>query len=328
MKSRSLQSIFVFLLCASIFSSSANSQPPPDQQAGKLIHFGDLIDIDVVGSFEYDWRGTLTPEGFLAGMDRIADPVYSLCKSEEELAAEITKQYSKTLREPTVVVKVLDRSNRAVALLDGAVKFPQRLQIKRDVLLNEVLIISGGITDGASGEIRIFRPENLSCESRIKETSDTFVNASQGSGPQTVNIKISDLLSGKKEANPKILSGDIITVMEASPIYLMGGVASPKQISVRSATTLSRVIAMAGGIAKDGLEESVTIFRREGRNRQIIEANLRKIKTGEAEDPVMRPFDIVEVGQRGREKRKFPPIIETTGLRGDFLTKLPLRIID
>ena len=34
-----------------------------------LIHSGDLIDVDVVGSIEYDWRGRLNPEGFLDGIE-------------------------------------------------------------------------------------------------------------------------------------------------------------------------------------------------------------------------------------------------------------------
>ena len=106
-----------------------------------LIHFGDLIDVDVVGSFEFDWRGTLTPEGFLDGFDKIEAPVYALCRTEEQLASVITAEFVKTLRDPKVAVRILDRSNRAVAYLDGAVKIPQRFQIRRPVRLNELLVI-------------------------------------------------------------------------------------------------------------------------------------------------------------------------------------------
>ena len=54
--------------------------------AGELVHYGDIIDVDVVGSFEFDWRGRLTPEGFLDGYDRIEDPVFALCTPESAVA--------------------------------------------------------------------------------------------------------------------------------------------------------------------------------------------------------------------------------------------------
>ena len=65
-----------------------------------LVHFGDVIDVDVVGGFEFDWRGTLTPDGFLDRMEGVTDPVYALCRSESEIAAEIAKILGRTLRDP------------------------------------------------------------------------------------------------------------------------------------------------------------------------------------------------------------------------------------
>lgn len=293
-----------------------------------LVHFGDLIDVDVIGSFEYDWRGTLTPEGFLDGLDKIEKQIYALCKSEDDLAAEIAVEYGKALRNPNVAVKILDRSNRAVAFLDGAVKFPQRFQIRRAVFLNELLIVAGGITDSSSGEIQIFRPDNLNCETRIEVKAGEPLRAGQGNGSSTMLIKIVDLLSGRKEANPQVFSGDIITVLDASPIYMIGGVNVPKQISSRSQMTLTRAIATAGGLAKEGVEDKITIFRRDGKQSRVIEADLRKIRSNLAEDPILQAFDIVEVAQKGRESRKFPPIVEVRRISGDKLAKLPLRIIE
>nr|MDQ3321554.1 hypothetical protein [Acidobacteriota bacterium] len=214
-----------------------------------LIHPSDLIDVDVVGSTEFDWRGTLTPEGFLSGVNFTDAPVYALCQSEENVASKIVESYSKILRAPKVIVKILDRSNRPVSVLYGAVKKNQRFQIKRSVLLNELIILSGGFTDQVSGEIQIYRPPNLNCLNQPSKPPEKIVGttenkdvtpAAQNVPGEYINIKISDLLSGKSQFNPQILSGDIITVPEAKPIYVTGGVASPKQIPVRSQITLSR----------------------------------------------------------------------------------------
>lgn len=320
----SLRLLVLTVLLTLFFVQSFYPQPQPaaSQKNANLVHFGDLIDVDVVGSFEYDWRGTLNPEGFLDGMDRIPNRIYGLCRSEGDLAEAITKEYRAYLRDPAVVVKILDRSNRAVAFLDGAVKFPQRFQIRRRVLLNELLILSGGITDRSSGEIRIFRPQSLNCDQ--KPSAD--VSGEKTS--QNVTIKIADLLAGSEGANPPIFSGDIVTVVEADPVYLIGGVNAPKQISLRIETTLSRAIASAGGLAKEGLEDKIRIFRRDGKDRQVIEANLRKILAKEAEDPVLQAYDVVDVEQKGRGPRKLPPVLESKSSANDRLSKLPLRIID
>jgi protein involved in polysaccharide export with SLBB domain len=292
-----------------------------------LVHFGDLIEVDVVGSYEYDWRGSLNPEGFLDGPDFLQQQIFALCRSEDDLSADIQKEISKMLRDPKVVVRILDRSNRAVAFLSGAVRTPQRFQIKRPVYLNELLILSGGITDRASGEISIFRPENLSCTESKKNSDGEFVKASQPGGAEKLNVKISDILRGDRSANPRIHSGDIITVSEALPVYVIGGVNAPQQISLRTQLTLSRAISTAGGLAKEG-NGSITIFRREGRDTKLIAVDLEKIIAGQAEDPILKAFDIVDVPQKGRPSRVRPPVIDTGVSRSLTLAGLPLRVID
>jgi protein involved in polysaccharide export with SLBB domain len=295
---------------------------------------GDLIEIDVIGSFEFDWRGTISPEGFLSGINFVESPIYALCRSEEEIAAEVFKAYSKFLREPQIVVKILDRSNRPISVMLGAVKNPQRFQIRRAVYLNELLILSGGLTDKTSGEIQIFRPQNLSCKvSKLNTTNngqsrERFVGASQDNGSQYINIRITDLLAGKKEANPQILNGDIITVFEARSVYVIGGVANPRRISFRNEITLSRAIDSAGGLAKNADAKKITIFRRETGETKIIEADLEKIRAKQADDIILKPFDIVEVTQEGGERRKIPPIVGEANLEAENPSKLPLRVID
>lgn len=180
-------------------------------RSSQLVHLGDVIDVDVIGSTEYDWRGPITPEGFLDGFDQIAKQIFALCRSEDEIAADIATEYGRILREPKVRVSIIDRSNRALARLDGAVRTAYRFRIQRPVRLNELIVHAGGITDGASGEIQIQRPKNLSCEGFDRGTDDT-------ARPAVKVIKISDLLKGIEESNPTVLSGDIVTILEAYPI--------------------------------------------------------------------------------------------------------------
>ena len=352
MKSRKFYSFALTLIGIFFLQSSTLAQTPTptpetiaadisvktSEMGADLVHSGDLIDVDVIGSVEYDWRGTINPEGFLDGVDAAENPIYALCRSEADIAQEVVKAYGKILREPKVVVKILDRSNRPLGILYGAVKLPQRFQIKRPFFLNELIIVAGGLTETASGEIQIFRQKNLSCQQPLKEKSDTlagdgesrekFVTARQDNGSNYINIRISDLLTGKKDANPQILSGDIVTVLEAESIYVIGGVANPKQISARTQITLSRAVASAGGIIKNADAKKITIFRRVAGETKIIEADLEKIKAGETADVVLQAFDIVEVTQTGREKRKFPPVLKIAETSEKKMSNMPLRIID
>ena len=350
MKSRKFYLFSYVLLCIILRQGSISAQTPtpkiiPADNSSEiletdvnLIHFGDLVDVDVIGSIEYDWRGTLNPEGFLDGIDYAENPIYALCRSEKKVAEEVGKAYAKILREPKVVVKILDRSNRPLSFLYGAIKIPQRFQIMRPIYLNELLIVSGGLTEKASGEIQIFRPRQLNCRSETEskslisggkgENRERYVAASQSDATNYINIKISDLLGGKKQANPRILSGDVVTVLEADSIYVISGVRNPKQISSRVQITLSRAVAAAGGATKNADIKKVTVYRREAGETKIIETDLEKIKAGEAEDLVLRAFDIVEVAQTGREKTKFSPVLKITESSEKKPFNLPLRVID
>lgn len=292
-----------------------------------LVHFGDLIEVDVIGSYEYDWRGSLTPEGFLDGLDSVENQIYALCQTEVDVSNAVQRELAKTLRDPKVSVRILDRSNRAVTFLSGAVRSPKRFQIKRRVNLNELLVLSGGITDRSSGEISIFRPANLNCTETRRSTEGEFVKASQPGGAATFNIKIADILRGDPEANPQILSGDIVTVSEALPIYIIGGVNAPQQIPMRNQLTLSRAITISGGLAKEG-NSKITIFRREGRETKLIPADIEKITAGQAEDLVLKAFDIVDVPQKGKPARTRPPVIDKGVPLTLTLGSLPLRVVD
>ena len=219
------------LMLPAMFLCDRAVQAQDHTDESDLIHFGDLIDVDVVGSLEFDWRGKLSPEGVLDGYDKIPDSVPAVCRSESDVASEIAEHLKRILREPNVIVRIIDRTGRATAILDGAVRTPQRFQLRRSVRLNELIALSGGITDRSSGEIRVFRPENLSCIGKIE--ASLLTPRPEGSGPQTRIIKIPELIKGIPGTNPEIVSGDIVSVLDAFPIYVIGGVAHHRSSSLR-----------------------------------------------------------------------------------------------
>lgn len=331
--------VICFLFCCLLSGSTSISaqnvsetgQQQPLNSEDDLAHFGDVIDVDFVGGFEYDWRGTLTPEGFLAGLDGFNQPVYGLCRSEDEIAAGVAKAFSKILRDPKVIVKIIDRSSRAVVRLEGAVRTPTRFRLKRQVRLRELLVLAGGLSDDVSGEILILRPRNLSCISQVLSDSksiEKISNPPQDNGTLMTVIRISDLLSGEREANMQILSGDVIDVSRAVPVYVIGAVNNPRPVYSRAQITVSRAIASAGGLAKEADAAKITIFRREGVETKSIETDLGKIKRGELEDVILKQFDIIEVASKGGGKRKYPPAIVNGAKIDRERRELPLRVVD
>lgn len=288
--------------------------------AESLIHFGDTIDVDVLGSLEYDWRGKTDDEGFLNDLPSVVDPIFALCRTEAELAAEIAEAYKQFIREPQVVVRVTDRSERQPALLLGAVRTPQRFRIQRPVRLSELVVLSGGITDRASGEVRIFRPSHFSCADHNKKQPD----------PQYLSVKLMDLLAGKPDANPFIRTGDVVTVEDAAPVYVTGGVVAPQRILFRPGLTLSRAVASAGGLSENGEASKIMIFRRQpvGTELQIIESDLEKINRKQSEDVALQAYDIVEVTTRGRQRDRRPPIVNNLDTAQINLNNLPQRVIN
>lgn len=291
------------------------------------IHYGDVVDIDIVGSLEFDWRGGITPEGFLDGYDRIAELIYALCRTEEEVGDSLALELSKILREPVVKVRIIDRTKRPVGFLAGAVRTPQRFQIRREIYLRELLILTGGIADNANGGIQIFRPPGASCLPASGSANDGGTRGDVGS-TGTISISISDILAGMPEANPRILTGDIITVLKTLPVYVVGGVRNPGQVAFRENLTLSRAVAAAGGIAKGAAEDRVVVYRRDGVNSPMFEVDFAKISEGTAEDVPLRAFDIIEIREKGRGARRPPPRIGAPPDDAEASSRLPLRIID
>src|SRR6476660_1623127 len=86
---------FSCLLLLLSLSDQIFSQVQPANETD-LVHYGDVVDVDVVGSLEFDWRGKLNPEGYLDGFNGFGEPVLGLCRSESEIAEAAAAALSKT----------------------------------------------------------------------------------------------------------------------------------------------------------------------------------------------------------------------------------------
>lgn len=295
------------------------------QESGRaqLIHFGDLVEVDVVGSTEFDWRGRVSPEGFLEAFRFSEKGIYALCRSPREVAETVAREYARFLKDPTVKVSILDRSGRQEAVIYGAVRTEQRFRLSRPVRIQRLIILSGGLTGSADGRIRILRSSLASCltlplpsnEDAPKEAATISVAGGQRSGTWAIDITVKELLSGRKGANLLVFYGDVITVMESKPVYVIGGVRTPSRIDYREGLSVSRAISSAGGLSRKADPGRITVYRRENGASRIIKVDLSKRK--DKADVMLRPYDIVEVGRKGRRAPKYPPVLESDVRRRD-----------
>lgn len=298
---------------AGFSASQVPALPVAPDPTIESVHQGDVIEIDVIGSIEYDWRGTLDPEGNLAGYDVIEDKVFARCRSVDEIAKAVGERLSGTLRDPRVAVRILDSAGRFPAVVEGAVAQPTRFLFRRPARLIELIVLAGGLTEDGSGSIVITRAPGRGCiQAASAET-------------EYIRVSVGDLLAGK--ANPPITFGDLVTLVGARPVYVLGGVANPGRLFVRSEMTLSRAVAMAGDLTRDAQPERITVFRRSAEGQALIEADLLKIRAGTAEDPILKPFDVVDVPVKGRSAPRLPPADPADTAAGDT-QRLPLRVIE
>jgi polysaccharide export outer membrane protein len=102
--------------------------------------------------------------------------------------------------------------------------------------------------------------------------------------------------------DPFIRPGDIVIVTEGLPIYIMGGVVAPREITLKDKLTLSRALAMAGGVQKLANASQIHIYRhREGQGGQDhLTFNYDKIKKGTDPDPFLQAYDIIDVRMKSQ----------------------------
>ena len=263
-----------------------------------LLGPGDTLDVRVFAQPDLNAIVEVDSDGNISSLPFLESPIPAKCRTDKEIQKDITKAYSKYLKNPQVSVRVAERKSRQPATVFGAVRQPTRVQMQRKVRLNELMVVSGGFTERASGTIQIFHTEPLMCPQPGEEALALPID--QTKAPFEI-IKISELRSGKGQANPVVRPGDIVLVTEAEPVYITGSVVAPQGVFLRDQLTLSRALAMVGGVRKEAKSSDVRIYRQKpgATDQEMIRVDYTAIKKNQKPDFFLQPFDIVEVPEAG-----------------------------
>ena len=287
-------------------SQDGPSRPATSEQSGVdnqgirnyLLGPGDTLDVRVFGQPDLNAIVEVDSDGNISSLPFLESPIPAKCRTDKEVQKDIMKAYAKYLKNPQISVRVAERKSRQPATVFGAVRQPTRVQMQRKVRLNELMVVSGGFTERASGTIQIFHTEPLMCPQPGEEA--LALPISDAKAPFEI-IKISELRSGAGKANPVIRPGDIVLVTEAEPVYITGSVVSPQGIFLRDQLTLSRALAMVGGARKEAKLNDVRIYRQKpgATDQEMIRVDYAAIKKNQKPDFFLQAFDIIDVPEAG-----------------------------
>lgn len=285
---------------SAVVSTSASAGASLDGMGLKkyLLGPGDVLDLRVYNEPQFNGPLVVDDEGKIA-IPFIEEPIIAQCRSDREIKVDVIKALSKFLNKPQVNLRLTDAKSRPPAVVFGAVRSPQRVQMMRKVKLLDVLAASGGVTEAAGSDIQIFHTEPIMCpdaEDLATVPDDTFKPAD----PTQVGYDIYSLLAlkdGKAEANPVIRPGDIVIVQEAQPVYITGAVRQPMGLYLKNGMQLKQAIAMVGGLNQHAKATSVTIWRRKkGQTEpEKMIVNFSDIKKEKIKDIELQAYDIVDV---------------------------------
>jgi polysaccharide export outer membrane protein len=300
-----------------------SSEPPAYSTKSKDDHYriglGDVLDVRVFNKPQFSRDGVRVDQRGMIRMPLIEGEIQAACHTEAELADTLTALYREYLRQPQVDVFIKEYQSQPVAVL-GAVRAPSRFQLQRRARLLELLSFAGGPSETAGRTIQVVHTAAPSpCEARaMSETDESAVSVVD-------NYKLTDTLHGDETANPYVRPGDVISISEAEQAFVVGNVLRPAAVVLKEPVTVSRAIAMCGGLMPDTRSERVRIVRQlqgSAAKREIY-VDLKAIDKRRAEDVVLQAGDIVDVPTAGGKR-----ILRTlVGAVVPAVGQLPVRVI-
>ncbi len=277
-----------------------SQSPSVDNQGIRnyLLGPGDVIDVRVFGQPDLSAMVEIDSDGNVSSLPFLEAPIPAKCRTEKALQKDIAVAYARYIKNPQVSVRISERKSRQPATVFGAVRQPTRVLMQRKVRLNELIASSGGFTERASGTIQILHTEPVMCPQPGEEADAAPID---GTKIPLQIVKISELRAGLPQANPVIRPGDILQVTEAEPIYVTGSVFSPQGIFLRDQLTLSRALAMVGGVRQEAKVSEVKIYRQQpgAQTQETIVVDYAAIKKNKKPDVFLQAFDVIEVPEAG-----------------------------
>lgn len=255
---------------------------PPLRLGGTDYKIGrqDLLEISVFDLKELDKTVRVADDGSitLPLLGRLDVAGMTKGDLEGRIAKLLEERY---VRNPQVTIFVKEYESKKIAV-SGAVKKPDTYEMLGEKTLLEMISKAGGLDKDLGKEIIVFRQEDDGSTRRLAVDLDRLVYEAD----PALNIPVQP--------------GDIIYVpsVEKVRIFVSGAVKNPNLYEVPRAepVTVLKAVTLAGGTTDRASESRVQVIRTGPDGKRVtLHVNLKKIKKGKAEDPVLQKDDLVLV---------------------------------
>src|SRR6266576_1603998 len=290
----------------------ANSPVPPPGSQDYRIGFDDVLDISVFEAQELNREVRVSSAGEISLP--LLESVHAAGLTPRELELVLEELLRRTyMKDPHVSVFVREMQSHPVSVL-GAVGKPGVFQVRGSKTLLEILSLAEGLADDAGETAIIMRgaglQNNASSDAQIVshargdargENAKAADQAKEG-GPSEniVQVNLKELLdSSHFQQNPIVNPGDIVKVLRAGIVYVVGEVQKPGGFVMKSNEKMSvlQAIALSGGLTRTASKAGACIIRTDEQSgkREQTPIDLSKILSGKSPDPMLEARDVVFV---------------------------------
>jgi polysaccharide export outer membrane protein len=297
--------LLVALMLAPVLISGQDPPKPttPSPNQAYKIGIGDILMVRVFG--HADLGGEYPVNNY--GNIRLPffEEMPAACRSEFEVASDISEKLRKYLRNPQVDVVVKEYRSQPVSVI-GAIVHPSRFQLQRRARLLEIIANAGGPSPNAGTTVFVIHnPEQAACGGESPEQADrskdqgessASITTTETSGPLLSTYKLRDLMTGAVEVNHFVQPGDVISIPEADKVYITGEVLRPGAIALSGGLTLFTAISQAGGFLGEADKNGIRIIRPgpDGRRLETIVKG-SDIEKRKIDDPLLQANDLIHV---------------------------------
>lgn len=214
-------------------------------------------------------------------------------KTVVELQSEVQQRLGEFIREPEVVVQVVEYRSQPVSVL-GQVNNPGVIQVEGRKRLLEVLSMAGGLKPDASDKLKITRQVDMGPipvpGATLDPTGKYYI----------AEIDLTNILEAQNPAeNIEVKPFDVITVPKAKLVYVIGEVNRPGGFVIEDKEKISvlTALSLAQGFTRLAAPGNARLLRvANGQTERVqIPVNLKRIVQGKAEDILLMPEDVLVV---------------------------------
>jgi polysaccharide biosynthesis/export protein len=252
----------------------------------------DVLRIGVLGQPEMSGEFSVEADGLLSFpfVGRVKASGMTAPELEKKLTTLLSDGY---LKKPQVSVSVKEFKSQRI-FVTGEIARPGPYSLRMDRTLLGLLTEIGSLSPNAGHELVVVRPPDAPPPPLLVDAGpegsahgDTLPLPTPAE--EVTRVKLSELQSGKPEANIVLRAGDTVRIPKAASVYVQGFVARPGPYRYEQGLTVFQALNLAGGVTERGAAGRVKLIR-------FVDG--KKLETKPSPTDVLEPDDSLFVPER------------------------------